>query len=139
MRAWLFFVSAVASVALAASHACSPDPQAWVVNNSATASALASTANCSGGIFDVEWIGHFEFPETIYLTDGTVMNIAGAGAGAVADGAGSEQFLNVVKRNAAYARSPCPELCHIVLGRSDLCGGVHYEFQRDDLVQQHRR
>eukprot|EP00752_Nemacystus_decipiens_P005732 g5187.t1 len=96
MRAWLFFVSAVASVALAASHACSPDHQVWAVNKSATASALASAANCSGGVFDVEWVGHVEFPETIYVIDGTVMNITGAGAGAVADGAGSEQFLNVV-------------------------------------------
>eukprot|EP00752_Nemacystus_decipiens_P002653 g2482.t1 len=96
MRGWVIFVSAVSSVALAASHACSPDPQVWFVNNSATASDLASAANCSGGAFDVEWVGHVEFPETIYVIDDTVMNITGAGAGSIADGAGSKQFLNVV-------------------------------------------
>lgn len=62
----------------------------------ATASNLARAANCSGGAFDVEWIGHVEFPETIHVIDHTVMNITGCGAGAIADGADTKQVLNVV-------------------------------------------
>ena len=100
MTMWVFVIAALSSAFLASSRPCSPDLQvSWVVDNSARASELARAANCSGGAFDVEWIGHVELPETIYIVDGTVMNITGAGSGDVANGANSTQFLNVV--NAA--------------------------------------
>eukprot|EP00752_Nemacystus_decipiens_P012610 g11167.t2 len=94
---WVALFAAIVSRVVLSSHACSPDLQTpWVVNTSATAFDLGrEVANCSGGVFNVEWIGHVEFPETIYVTDGTVLNIVGAGAGAVADGAANKRFLNV--------------------------------------------
>lgn len=66
-----------------------------VVRDSATASDLARAANCSGGAFNVEWIGHIEFPETIFVANDTFMNITGTGAGSTADGAADKRFLVV--------------------------------------------
>lgn len=80
----------------AGSLPCSPDVSvSWVVEDSAGASDLANATNCSGGVFDVEWVGNVQFPETIHVADGTVLSIRGAGAGAVADGSSRNQFLNV--------------------------------------------
>ena len=81
----------------ASSFPCSPQETSWVVEDPAGASALASFTNCSGGIFDVEWRGHVEFPSTLFITDGSFLNITGAGTGAVADGGGNAQFLVVVE------------------------------------------
>ncbi|CAN0353544.1 unnamed protein product, partial [Ectocarpus sp. 6 AP-2014] len=93
----LAFAAIASRVALAASHACSPDLQIRVVNSSARASELArEVANCTGGVFHAEWIGHVEFPETISVLHGTVLEITGAGPNAIADGADSERFLNVI-------------------------------------------
>lgn len=74
---------------------CPPGLVSMVVRDSATASDLARAANCSGGAFDVEWIGDIEFPETIYVAADTVVNITGSGAGSIADGAADKRFMVV--------------------------------------------
>lgn len=83
------------ALARGSSLPCSPQESSWVVEDPAGASALASSTNCSDGIFDVEWRGHVEFPSTLFITDGSFLNMTGADAGAVADGGGRTQFLNV--------------------------------------------
>lgn len=92
------FVSLVVvhSVARTSSLTCSPQETSWVVEDSAGAFDLASSTNCSDGVFDVEWRGYVEFPSTFSITDGSILNITGAGASAVANGGGRVQFLNVV-------------------------------------------
>lgn len=82
-------------LARASSVPCSPQETSWVVEDPAGASALASSTNCSGGLFHVEWRGHVEFPTTLFITDGSFVNITGEDTRAVANGGGNVQFLNV--------------------------------------------
>ena len=92
----MFFLAVCCTtMARVASLPCSPGLVSLVVEDSAGASVLANATNCTGGEFDVEWMGYVEFPETIYVSAGTVLNITGADAGAVADGKNAIQFLNV--------------------------------------------
>ena len=73
--------------------------QAWTVEDSEQARALAAAVNCSGGSFEVEWRGRVVVDETIYVVDGTVLIINGADAGAVIDGNMATRPFTVV--NAA--------------------------------------
>eukprot|EP00904_Undaria_pinnatifida_P003224 jgi/Undpi1/12902/HiC_scaffold_7.g02568.m1 len=58
---------------------CPADGQrAWVVEDTAQARALAEGVNCSGGSFEVIWEGDVVVDKTIYVVDGTVLNITGA-------------------------------------------------------------
>ena len=96
LRAAYALFLAICCTTLARAAVCSPSmPSSWIVEDSAGASALASATNCVGGVFDVEWRGHVEFPETIHVLTGTFLNITGAGPGAVAVGTAINQFLNV--------------------------------------------
>lgn len=90
-----FLTVCCTTVARVVSLPCSPGLVSLVVEDSAGALALANATNCTGGEFDVEWMGYVDFPETMYVTTGTVLNITGADAGAVADGNFTNQFLNV--------------------------------------------
>lgn len=85
-------------LAPASSLPCSPDVSetSWVVEDAAGASALASATNCSDGVFDVEWRGLVEFPSTLFITDGSSLNITGADSSAVANGGERTQFLFAV-------------------------------------------
>ena len=67
----------------------------WVVDNSVQARALAEAANCSGGTFDVLWKGFISVETTIYITDGTVLNITGVreSSAVVMDGGLNIQLL----------------------------------------------
>lgn len=95
-RGVVFFLAVCcATLAQVASVPCSPGLVSLVVEDSAGASALATATNCTGGAFDVKWMGHVEFPETIYVADATVLNITGADGDAVADGTATTQFLNI--------------------------------------------
>ena len=71
-------------------------PHDWVVQTTAQAYKLAEAANCSNGIFNVEWIGDVTVNRTIFVLDGTVMNINGAGTEAVIDGAGNTRLFTVI-------------------------------------------
>ena len=71
----------------------------WVVETSAQAQALAAAVNCSGGSFEVEWRGNIVVDEPIYVIDGTVLGLTGAGSSAVMDGGGSTRLFTIL--NAA--------------------------------------
>lgn len=59
---------------------CAPDVQRhWVVKSSADAGAFAEAINCSGGSFNVEWVGSVVVETTFHVADGTFVNITGAG------------------------------------------------------------
>ena len=74
---------------------CPPEFQPkWVVNDTEGATLLAEATFCSGGKFDVEWMGHVNVTRTIYVLDGASLNITGA-SGAVMDGGGNVQVLLV--------------------------------------------
>ena len=70
--------------------------QAWTVENSDQARALAAAVNCSGGSFEVEWRGRVVVDVTIYVVDGTVLRVTGADTGAVIDGNSSTRLFAVV-------------------------------------------
>lgn len=79
---------------------CAPDVETkWVVDDSDKASFLAQTIYCSGGKFEVEWIGAITVSDTIYVVDGTVLSVMGIaeeGSSAVADGGGINQVFIVM-------------------------------------------
>ena len=70
--------------------------QAWTVENSEQAQALAAAVNCSGGSFEVEWRGRIVVNQPIYVMHGTVLSVKGAGHGAVIDGNASTRIFTVV-------------------------------------------
>ncbi len=70
--------------------------QVWTVETSEEAQALAAAVNCSGGSFEVEWIGRVVVDETIYVVDGTVLTLHGADAAAVIDGNSATRLFTVV-------------------------------------------
>ena len=75
---------------------CSREGQrTWVVEDSTQAEALAAATNCSGGYFEVEWRGSVVVNRTIYIADGTMMNVTGADPSAVMNGNGSSQLFYV--------------------------------------------
>eukprot|EP00903_Cladosiphon_okamuranus_P006562 g6410.t1 len=73
------------------SKVCAADHQV-----STDAAALAtSILACPDGDFAVEWVGEVLIEETIHVTGGTSLDIAGAGPGAIADGGGDTQLFAV--------------------------------------------
>eukprot|EP00752_Nemacystus_decipiens_P002289 g2167.t1 len=76
---------------------CAADAQGtWVVDSSAQAQTLAATVSCSGGLFEVEWRGAVVVGEPIYVVNGTVLTVTGAGSEAVIDGNSATRLFTVV-------------------------------------------
>lgn len=67
----------------------------WTVENTLQAYALAEAVNCSGRALDVEWRGNVVVEKTIYIANGTFLNVTGAGSGAVMNGTGATQLFMV--------------------------------------------
>ncbi|CAN0218885.1 unnamed protein product [Ectocarpus sp. 4 AP-2014] len=68
-----------------------------VVNDAAGALLLAQAVNCSGGVFNVSWVGSVTVEETIRVSDGTVLSVVGMpddGSPSV-DGAGEVSLFHV--------------------------------------------
>ncbi|CAN0100482.1 unnamed protein product, partial [Ectocarpus sp. 8 AP-2014] len=80
-----------------AATSCSAEAQqAWVVEDSAQAQALAANVNCSGGSFQVEWRGSVSLDAPIFIVHGTDLNVTGGGeASAVIDGNGTTRLFSV--------------------------------------------
>ncbi|CAN0137715.1 unnamed protein product, partial [Ectocarpus fasciculatus] len=76
---------------------CSAEAQqAWVVEDSAQAQALAANVNCSGGSFQVEWRGSVSLDASIFVMHGTDLNVTGGGeTSAVIDGNGTTRLFSV--------------------------------------------
>lgn len=77
---------------------CSPEvQQAWVVESTAQAQALAAAVDCSGGSFEVEWRGSVVVDTPINIGDGTVLSVTGGGfSPARIDGNYSTQLFRVI-------------------------------------------
>lgn len=76
---------------------CSDDSSStWVVEDTASATALAEAVACSGGYFEVEWRGTVTVSQTIYIGEGTVLVIVGTGGDAVVHGSFSTRLFAVV-------------------------------------------
>ena len=77
---------------------CTQDVQTeWAVNGTASATSLANATSCSERKFNVKWMGHVNAIRTIYVFDGTSLNITGI-SDAVMDGGGKVQILLVSNR-----------------------------------------
>lgn len=67
-----------------------------VVEDTAGAARLAQAVNCSGGSFDVTWIGSVTLEETIHVGEGTTVNVTGSPDGtSVVDGASQTSQFNL--------------------------------------------
>lgn len=67
----------------------------WTVENTSQALDLAEAVKCSGRAFDVEWKGNVIVEKTIYISNGTFLNVTGVGSGAVINGTGAIQLFMV--------------------------------------------
>ena len=76
---------------------CSSDvKQTWIVEDKTHAHALAEAINCSGGSFQVKWIGNISIDDTIYVVDGTDLQIRGFDTNAVLSGNLEKRLITVV-------------------------------------------
>ena len=76
---------------------CSSDvKQTWIVEDKTHAHALAEAINCSGGSFQVKWIGNISMDETIYVVGGTDLQISGSDTNAVLSGNLEKRLITVV-------------------------------------------
>ena len=83
---------------------CPQDVQLeWVVNDTVAAKSLAEAMLCSGGNFEVEWMGKIMVTKTIYVLDGASLRITGA-SDAAADGGGTVQVL-IVSNGYLYLKN----------------------------------
>ncbi|CAN0225140.1 unnamed protein product, partial [Scytosiphon promiscuus] len=83
---------------------CSAEAQrAWVVETSTQVQALANAINCTGGDFEVEWIGHVVLHDPLYVANGTTLTVTGADATAVMDGNGTTRLFLVVNATVALS------------------------------------
>lgn len=68
----------------------------WVVGNTSDVQALSEALNCSGGYFQVTWVGHVVISETIYVVNGSTLNITGSGDVATFAGGSKTKLFTVV-------------------------------------------
>lgn len=67
-----------------------------VVEDTAGALQLAQAVNCSGGIFEVSWVGSVTVEETIRVLDGTQLSVVGTPDGlSFVDGGGETSLFHV--------------------------------------------
>ncbi|CAM9114240.1 unnamed protein product [Ectocarpus sp. 8 AP-2014] len=76
-------------------QSCSVDNSRLSVGSTEDAATLAIALECSNGDFDVQWVGDVFVAQTIRVTNGTSLNITGAGPGAIADGRDATQLFVV--------------------------------------------
>ena len=69
--------------------------QHWIVETSLQAMDLVEALNCSGGIFEVLWIGSITVYQTLLVAGGTVLNVTGVGSNAAIDGRGTAGLFTV--------------------------------------------
>lgn len=74
---------------------CSFDTSTFTVDSTESLISLATALGCSNGDFSVRWVGEVFVENRIQVTDGTSLNITGAGPGAVADGQNVTQLFRV--------------------------------------------
>lgn len=74
---------------------CGGDTRSLTVASTEDAAALATSLECSDGDFVVQWVGEVLLEEIIHVTNGTSLNVTGAGEGAVADGRHTHQIFVV--------------------------------------------
>lgn len=66
------------------------------ISNSAQAFDLTDVLMCSGGQFEVTWVGEVLLTRTITVSDGTSLKVLGSSSGgSVIDGGGLHQLFNV--------------------------------------------
>lgn len=65
---------------------CTVDTDPFTVRSTDDVATLVASLECSNGDFTVQWLGEVLVEETIHVTNGTSINITGAGPGATANG-----------------------------------------------------
>ncbi|CAM9947262.1 unnamed protein product, partial [Ascophyllum nodosum] len=68
----------------------------WVVETAAQARELGKAIRCPGGSFNVRWNGEIVVDETIYIADGTVLNVTTGDANSAIIGDGQTRLFTVV-------------------------------------------
>lgn len=76
---------------------CSPALQSFCVATGEGASELVEAINCTGGTFDVEWIGEASVVEPIFVAGSAVLRISGDGRGtSVVSGLNEVRLFEVI-------------------------------------------
>ncbi|CAN0297189.1 unnamed protein product, partial [Scytosiphon promiscuus] len=99
---------------------CIVDATVSEVGSTEEATALTALLECSNGDFDVQWFDEVVIAETIRVTEGTSLNITGAGPGATVDGSGIVQLF-VVEGGSLHLSDIA-----LVNGYSSFYGGAIY-------------
>lgn len=97
-RELLLCVSLLPVVAVAKSQVlpCAAGVNNRTISNSAQAVDLTEVLFCSGGQFEVNWVGEVLLSRTIAVSDGTSLKVSGSSSGgSVIDGGGTYQLFNV--------------------------------------------
>lgn len=67
-----------------------------MIEDSAQGNALAAVANCSGGVFEVEWRGNIVVTQPFQVVNGTTLTITGNGSGATICGDAATRLFTVI-------------------------------------------
>eukprot|EP00903_Cladosiphon_okamuranus_P017291 g15933.t1 len=81
---------------------CSAVASPVAVRSTEDASNLVVSLQCSNGDFDVRWVGEVIVAETIHVTNGTSLNITGAGSESIAGGGYTTQLFYVDRGSSLH-------------------------------------
>lgn len=108
---------------------CIPkDRYVWVETTS-QAKALAEALNCSGGSFHVTWSGNVVLNQTLFVLEGTVLNLTGDGPNAIMDGGGTTGLFNIVNASLYVNKM-------ILVNGSSISGGAIAAFNSSISLHQ---
>lgn len=116
-----FLLSVLAIVKSQLLLPCAPGVTNKTVSNSAQAFDLTEALLCSGGQFEVTWVGQVVLDSTIAISDGTSLKVLGSSSGgSVVDGGGLHQLFNVSSNTSILELQGLS----LVNGASTLDGGA---------------
>lgn len=76
---------------------CTPSIASFVVDDTAGALQVAAALNCSGGTFNVSWVGSVTVEETIRVSEGSALSVVGTPDGSsVANGTDQVSLFEVI-------------------------------------------
>ncbi len=93
---FIFLLSILAIVRSQVLPSCPLGITNLTISNTAQAVDLADALLCSGGRFEVDWVGELLLPRTIAVSDGSSLKISGSSSGgSVVDGGAQKQLFSV--------------------------------------------
>ena len=107
--------------------------KSWIVEDMGQARALAEAIRCSGGSFQVEWRGNISIDRTIFVVDGTVLNINGHNTGAVMSGNLQTRLITLINASLNL-RDVSMEFGSALVGGAIAASGSNITLNRTSFV-----